>query len=102
MRTGKWSKCAALVARWFGVTRADFSRSMSAAAPPAAIGRMALLAGQVVLVTGASGAGKSVLLRRMRRRAHRGRNDLRWIDLEEIRFRDLPVIDIVVDALDAG
>lgn len=45
--------------------------------------------GQIVLVTGASGGGKSSLLRRLRRfRAHR-----RWIDVQRMRLPDVPTVD---------
>jgi ABC-type ATPase with predicted acetyltransferase domain len=99
MKKGKWSGRAAIVARWFGVTRDDLSRATTAAA--ASTPRIALSAGKIVLIAGASGAGKSTLLRRVRRAhcRHRGR---RWIELGGIRLRDLTVIDLIVDPLGGG
>src|SRR5438874_6520375 len=48
--------------------------------------------GKIVLITGASGAGKSRLLRRMRDRFRLvGRG--RWIDLESVRLADRAIVD---------
>lgn len=57
--------------------------------------------GQVALITGASGGGKSSLLRRLRR--FRARH--RWIDVQRMRLPDVPTVDCfgpdvpVLDAL---
>ncbi len=96
MGTGNWSTRAAVVARWFGVTRDDLSRATTSS--NASIPWMSLSPGKIVLITGASGAGKSTLLRHIRR-AHCRDRGRRWIELGGIRFRDWPVIDVVVDAL---
>ena len=44
--------------------------------------------GAITLVTGASGSGKSSLLRALRRSI-----DARWIDLDDVELRDVPVVD---------
>jgi ABC-type ATPase with predicted acetyltransferase domain len=100
MMTGKWSARAAVVARWFGVSRDDLSRTRLSASSAGA-GRIVLGPGEIVLITGASGAGKSTLLRRIGARYRRRRRSHRqWIDLARVRLpAQVPVIDLIVDAL---
>ena len=100
MMTGKWSARAAVVARWFGVSRDDLSRTRLSASS-AGTGRIVFTPGEIVLITGASGAGKSTLLRRIGARYRRRRRSHRqWIDLARVRLpAQVPVIDLIVDAL---
>jgi ABC-type ATPase with predicted acetyltransferase domain len=54
----------------------------------------------VVLVTGASGAGKSSLLRAVRRR---GRGSVAgWIDLDAVRLPSRAVVDVMCEAMGGG
>jgi ABC-type ATPase with predicted acetyltransferase domain len=86
-----------MVARWFGVGRegVDAQRETLAAPCP----RLHLGGGRVVLLTGASGAGKSTFLRRLR---HRSARVATWFDLPSgVPSRGL-VIDCMTDAMGGG
>jgi uncharacterized protein len=82
------------VAKWFGVEeskdeggrmRDEINPSDSSFIPhPSSF----IHPGRVVLIGGASGSGKSSLMRAMREKCAHG-----WIDLEKIRLRDVPVVD---------
>jgi hypothetical protein len=73
------------VARWFGID----PQQQGAPSPPLNDVRSVLPPpGAITLVTGASGSGKSSLLRELRRSI-----DARWIDLNDVKLRDVPVVD---------
>jgi uncharacterized protein len=82
------------VAKWFGVEeskdeggrmRDEINPSDSSFIPhPSSF----IHPGRVVLISGASGSGKSSLMRAMREKCAHG-----WIDLQKIRLRDVPVVD---------
>jgi ABC-type ATPase with predicted acetyltransferase domain len=83
---------AAQVAELFGITPLLPGRARPARGAFGGLDLRRLIprGGQIVLLTGASGAGKSSLLDALRREA---RPRLRWIDLASIRLPDSPVID---------
>ena len=83
---------AATVARWF-----DLAEESGAPAPPWVPPVALPKAGEIVLVTGASGAGKSSALRATLAAAHAAGA---WaVDLDRLRLAEAPVIDVVADAL---
>ena len=74
------------VAQWFGI---DVRRVAAPATPCGDVVAILPPPGAITLVTGASGSGKSSLLR-----AARGQDaDARWIDLDDMRPRDVPLVD---------
>ena len=100
-KVGRWSVRAAMVARWFGVGRGavESARKVMMGAPWP---RVQLRGGCVVLLTGASGAGKSTFLRRLRRRSGRG---VGWVDLaaiDDAAFARGLVIDVMAEAMGGG
>jgi ABC-type ATPase with predicted acetyltransferase domain len=74
------------VARWFGLSHSTDSFHD----PEVDIDAILPAPGQITLVTGASGAGKSSLLRAIRPRAVL---TLRWIDLNEVSLPDRALVD---------
>ena len=89
---------AAEVARWFGLgsagntgrTRRRKRRGTQQAEATREID-LALCGGTITLITGASGAGKSSLLRKLRERCAPTSRD--WIDLSEVQFADVPIVN---------
>jgi ABC-type ATPase with predicted acetyltransferase domain len=86
-----------MVAGWFGVSRdgvASQHKTVTAPCP-----RLHLRGGRVVLLTGASGAGKSTFLRRLR---HRSARVATWFDLPSGVPGRGRVIDCMTDAIGGG
>lgn len=83
------------VRRWFGIDRRD-RRARSMRFDPAMLDRACPKPGQITLVCGPSGSGKSSLLREVRNRV--GRRSRRWMDLARLR---LPTDRAVIDCFDA-
>jgi uncharacterized protein len=73
-----------LVKRWFGIEENEKCKVKNGEWGMPEVIRP----GRVVLISGASGSGKSSLLRAMRAQCA-----YRWIDLQKIRLRDVPVVD---------
>ena len=96
------SERAAQVARWFGLARrvaagsgcdATDAKTARDAGGRFVLPSLSLRPGSLTLITGASGAGKSSLLRATRE-AHPQR---RWIDLVTIAAPDAPLVDCFDD-----
>src|SRR6266540_5595264 len=88
------SEAAAEVARWFGLGKSRrLSRRRKRAATPISsfdIGSVELAPGTITLITGASGAGKSSLLRDLRSAHATSRC---WIDLAELHPANVPIVN---------
>lgn len=78
------------VAKWFGLGRVRNRKRKRKVIEEETV-EVELRAGTVTLIVGASGAGKSMLLRRWREEhVARGAN---WIELGDERFDDVPVVN---------
>jgi len=86
------SERAARVAEMFGIGAlpTDVKQSPQPPHPQCDLCELLPAPGQIMLITGASGAGKSSLLRALRRAASGG---ARWIDLMRLDLPDVPVVD---------
>ena len=86
------------VATWFGLgSSRGVSRRRkrtSGAVGRLEVGLVELNAGTITLLTGASGAGKSSLLRELRKRHSDG---VTWIDLASLRLGNVPIVNCFDD-----
>ena len=83
---------AARVAEMFGIScrLADVKQPQSQTHPAVDLCALLPCPGQIVLISGASGAGKSSLLRDLRRTAL---GSARWIDLMRLDMPNVPIVD---------
>jgi len=83
------------VARWFGLDRSPRRRKRASNGPGKFdVGCVELKAGTITLLSGASGAGKSSLLRELRKRST---EQVSWIDLAGLRLGNVPIVNCFDD-----
>ncbi len=80
------------VIRWFDLDL----RNRPAVTPPAFDPPM-IADGQILLITGPSGSGKSFLMRNFHRKYSKSIHAPRWIDLDRIHLPDRPLVDCFGD-----
>ena len=83
---------AAEVARMFGLGRAVRNRKRHGTPTARAEVRAELAPGTITLITGASGAGKSSLLRKLRAEQQTQRQR-EWIDLAAVELAEVPIVN---------
>jgi ABC-type ATPase with predicted acetyltransferase domain len=90
------------VAHWFGVDLSACNRGAPQTKGDMTMANVRLAGGQIILITGPSGSGKSSLLARLRRVFH-GRPRGAWIDFDAVRPPpDRRAIDAMADAMGGG